>query len=147
MIKQLQTSKKFAIEINQRLKDSKITEEQINVARESYRAVAYRASLLFFSIVDLSTIDPMYQYALQWFNNLFLMGIENAPTSNEHEERISHINEYFTYSLYENICRSLFERHKLLFSFMLCVKILFGKNEMDPLEWRYFLVIYFFSKF
>jgi dynein heavy chain len=33
----------------------------------------------------------------------------------------------------------LFEAHKLLFSLILTVKILFGGNKLDPLEWRYFL--------
>lgn len=33
----------------------------------------------------------------------------------------------------------MFEKHKLLFSFMLTVKIEFGKKEMDPTEWRYLL--------
>lgn len=60
LINKLQNSKKFAAEINQRVKDSKITEAQIDEARESYRSVAFRASLLFFCIIDLSTIDPMY---------------------------------------------------------------------------------------
>lgn len=64
LIKGLQNSKKVAAEINQRVKDSKITEAQIDEARESYRPVAYRASLLFFCIIDLSIIDPMYQYSL-----------------------------------------------------------------------------------
>ncbi|KAL4427402.1 hypothetical protein ABPG74_009674 [Tetrahymena malaccensis] len=139
LINQLQTSKKFAAEINQRVKDSKITEAQIDEARESYRAVAFRASILFFCIVDLASIDPMYQYSLQWFTNLFIMGVEKAPESNELEQRLENLNNYFTYSLYENVCRSLFEKHKLIFSFMLAVKILQGRNEMDEVEWRYFL--------
>ena len=67
------------------------------------------------------------------------MGVDKAPESNELEIRLDNLNTYFTYSLYENICRSLFERHKLIFSFMLTVKILEGKKEMDELEWRYFL--------
>lgn len=37
------------------------------------------------------------------------------------EERIKNINEYNTFSLYSNVCRSLFERHKLMFAFLLCV--------------------------
>lgn len=64
LINKLGASKKFATEINQRLKDSKVTEEEINTARESYRSVAYRASLLFFCITDLTSIDHMYQYSL-----------------------------------------------------------------------------------
>lgn len=70
---------------------------------------------------------------------MFVLGVENSPSSNLLEERLVNLNNYFTYSLYENVCRSLFERHKLLFSFMLAVKILFGKKEMNETEFRYFL--------
>ena len=51
--------------------------------------------------------------------------------ADELEERIENINEYFTFSLYSNVCRSLFEQHKLLFSFLLCVRILQNDNKMD----------------
>jgi len=46
------------------MKDSKITEEEIDKAREGFRPVAFRASILFFSINDLNLIDPMYEYSL-----------------------------------------------------------------------------------
>jgi dynein heavy chain len=75
LINTLQNSKKTAAEINQRMKDSKITEEKIDTSREAFRPVAYRASLLFFSIVLLNRIDPMYEYSLQWFINLFIMSV------------------------------------------------------------------------
>ena len=49
------------------------------------------------------------------------------------------MSSYFTYSLYENVCRSLFEKHKLLFSFVLTIKIKQGDNKIDNKEWRYLL--------
>jgi dynein heavy chain len=64
------------------VEESKITEQQIDEAREGYRPVAYRASLLFFSILDFATIDPMYQYSLQWFVRLFVLSVENSVPSN-----------------------------------------------------------------
>ena len=71
--------------------------------------------------------------------NLFAMGVENAPAAKELEDRLTNLNNYFTYSLYEKVCRSLFEKHKLLFSFMLTVKILQGYGKMNEIEWRYLL--------
>jgi dynein heavy chain len=81
----------------------------------------------------------MYQYSLQWFQRLFAAGVKNSVQSEDADERISSLNSYFTLSLYRNVCRSLFEEHKLLFSFLLCTKILFGNNEVDMSEWRFFL--------
>jgi dynein heavy chain len=139
LINELQNSKKMSTEINQRVEESKLTEKQIDETREGYRPVAYRASLLFFCILDLSLIDPMYQYSLQWFTRLFVMGVENSEASNVLEQRLANMNNYFTYSLYENVCRSLFEKQKLLFSFLLTIKILQGDNKIDNAEWRYLL--------
>ena len=57
----------------------------------------------------------------------------NVPTTcvEDLAERIVNINNYFTFSLYSNVCRSLFEKHKLLFSFLVCVRILMNENKID----------------
>ena len=60
LIDVLAVSKKTSDQIGVRMKESEITEKEIDKTRESFRPVAYRASLLFFCIVDLSMIDPMY---------------------------------------------------------------------------------------
>lgn len=56
----LEQSKKTSDEISVRMKESEITEKEIDTIRESFRPVAFRSQLLFFCIVDLATIDPMY---------------------------------------------------------------------------------------
>jgi len=139
LINILAESKKTSEQINIRLKESEITEKEIDTTRESFREVAYRASLLFFCIVDLAIVDPMYQYSLQWFQSLFSNAVRDSNPSNEVRERIHILNSYFTLSLYKNVCRSLFEKDKLLFSFLLTMKILFGDKKIDPHEYRYFL--------
>jgi len=139
LINLLDESKKTSDEIAVRQAESKVTEKEIDVTREGFRPVAFRASLLFFCIVDLNTIDPMYQYSLQWFQRLFGSAVDKSEPTEVVEDRIAILNDFVTVSLYRNVCRSLFEKHKLLFSFLLCTKILFGNEEIDMAEWRYFL--------
>lgn len=135
----LDESKITSEEIRVRLEDAAETEKIIDTTREKFRPVAFRAQILFFTIVDLATIDPMYQYSLQWFSSLFGNSIEGSHKSSDDIVRIRNLNEYFTLSLYENVCRSLFEKHKTLFSFKLTINIMFGNQKMDATEVRYFL--------
>lgn len=54
------------------------TEKDINITRLQYVPVAVRSQILYFCVSDLSNVDPMYQYSLEWFLNIFLMGISNS---------------------------------------------------------------------
>lgn len=66
-------------------------------------------------------------------------GIQCSEPSSDVQQRILNLNSFFTYSVYKNVCRSLFENHKLLFSFLLTMKILEGQKEVDPVEWRFLI--------
>ncbi|XP_020606105.1 dynein heavy chain 1, axonemal-like [Orbicella faveolata] len=115
------------------------TEKDIDETRSLYIPVAVRTQILFFCTYDLANIDPMYQYSLEWFIGIFLNSIANADASDNVEKRIDNINDFFTFSLYSNVCRSLFEKHKLLFSFLVCVRILMNDNKINMDEWRFLL--------
>lgn len=93
------------------------TEAEIDEARQAYIPVAKHSAILFFCITELSNIEPMYQYSLTWFLNLFVTSIIKSPKANTFEERLVNLNKYFTRSIYENVCRSLFEKDKLVSSF------------------------------
>ena len=140
----LTEAKELANEIAKKQEIAEQTEKEIDEARLGYKPVAERTSGLFFCITDLANIDPMYQYSLVFFINLFIQGIQNSkeemPTSEDDlDGRLESINTYFLYSLYCNICRSLFAKDKLLFSFLLTIKMqeLDGKLVFD--EYRFLL--------
>lgn len=54
------------------------TEEDIDATRLQYVPVAVRTQILFFCVSDLSNVDPMYQYSLEWFLGIFMTGIANS---------------------------------------------------------------------
>ncbi|GCB81753.1 hypothetical protein scyTo_0022230 [Scyliorhinus torazame] len=81
----------------------------------------------------------MYQYSLAWFLNLYINSIEKSVPCSQLAERINHLNDHFTYSIYQNVCRSLFERDKMLFSFLLCVGIQRSLNLVNDDEWCFLL--------
>ncbi|XP_018599950.2 dynein heavy chain 2, axonemal [Scleropages formosus] len=139
LVNTLQTSKVTATEVSKQLETSEQTEIKIDSAREAYRPCAQRASILFFVLNDMGRIDPMYQYSLDSYIELFNLSIEKSLRSLTLEERITSLNDYHTYAVYRFTCRGLFERHKLLFSFHMCSKILevAGKLNMD--EYSFFL--------
>ena len=77
----------------------------------------------------------LHNFAVEWIHLSHSLSLSlsdlPSPITDDLEERIVHINEYFTFSLYSNVCRSLFEKHKLLFSFLLCVRILMNDNKIN----------------
>ena len=81
----------------------------------------------------------MYQYSLSWFIKLFIRGIHDSDKDENVAQRLVNINEFFTYSLYTNVCRSFFVKDKLLFAFLLDVLILQGKGEVTDLQYKFFL--------
>lgn len=65
LVENLETTKRTAAEIEQKVAEAKVTSQEIDVAREYYRPAAARASLLYFILNELNTINPIYQFSLK----------------------------------------------------------------------------------
>ncbi|KNE63057.1 hypothetical protein AMAG_08223 [Allomyces macrogynus ATCC 38327] len=139
LIDTLAASKLTSSEITAKVAQAEITEKDIDTTRSGYVPVAIRTRILFFCITEMSRIDPMYQYSLGWFMNIFSSALRLSEKSQDLQQRLANIIDYFTFSLYSNVCRSLFERHKLLFSFLLSVRILLDENRINIDDFKYLI--------
>ena len=99
------------------------TTKEIDIAREEYRPVATRGSLLYFLIVDMAAINNMYMVSLQQFLELFDFSIDNSDKAPLASKRIVNIIEYLTFYVTCYMQRGLYERHKLIWVLMLAMKI------------------------
>uniref|UniRef100_A0A667IJZ4 Dynein axonemal heavy chain 3 n=1 Tax=Lynx canadensis TaxID=61383 RepID=A0A667IJZ4_LYNCA len=138
-IKVLSSSKMLSEEISEKQKIASVTETQIDQTRMGYKPVAIHSATIFFCISDLAHIEPMYQYSLTWFINLYVHSLAHSNKSEELDRRIEYIIEHFTLSIYNNVCRSLFEKDKLLFSLLLTIGIMKEKKQINEEVW-YFLL-------
>ena len=79
LIDMLQNSKITSTEINGRIAEATIVEQQINETRLGYKSVAIRGSILYFVIADMARINDMYQNSLQYVKVLFNKAIYQTP--------------------------------------------------------------------
>jgi dynein heavy chain len=87
----------------------------------------------------LLQIEPMYQYSLNWYINLYLQSIAESEKSTELDQRLANLRSHLTYLLYCNVCRSLFKKDKLLFSFLLCIGLAKGRSAINQDEWVFLI--------
>ena len=81
----------------------------------------------------------MYQYSLSYVKKLFSDAIKDSQKSDEIDERIDILIKSITKSIYNNICRGLFENHKMIYSFLICTSIEKNKGEIDLPAWNFLL--------
>lgn len=72
---------------------------------------------------------------LQVFNTV----IETTEKKEDLQERLNDLYYGITLSVYTNVSRGLFERHKLVFSFMVCVAIFQEAGVIEDAHWNYLL--------
>ncbi|OQR99780.1 dynein heavy chain, partial [Thraustotheca clavata] len=135
LINTLGESKKTSKVVSERLAESELTRVEISDIRNKYRSVSVRGSILYFVIADLATVDPMYQYSLEAFCRLFNQSLEETKTSNcSLNQRLEALIDAQTFIVYKNVCRGLFESHKLLFSLLMAVRIMLDAKSITIKE-------------
>ena len=123
LVDTLQQSKITSDEVSRQLKEAEETEVRIDAKREEFRPAAIRSSIAYFVLDDMSRVDPMYQFSLDAYVDLFNQSMDASRSTTKNmggADRCKQINVWHTLAVYQYTCRGLFERHKLLFALQLC---------------------------
>ena len=139
LISTLDDSKKTSTEITIRVEQSGKLEAEIEEARNGFRKIAQRGSIVYFVIADLIGIDSMYQYSLDYIKRLFNDAIKKSRKCDTFEEREEVLKENISKTIFSNVSRGLFEAHKTIFSFLIATSIQRNANIISELEWNYFI--------
>ncbi|EFN63906.1 Dynein beta chain, ciliary [Camponotus floridanus] len=134
LVENLETTKKTASEIEAKAIEAKVTAAKIDEARESYRSVASRASLLYFILNDLNKINMLYQFSLKAFSTVFQNAIKFAEPADTLGKRVASLIDSVTYLVFTYTSRGLFESDKLIFLCQLTLQILLQTKEIDQIE-------------
>ncbi|CAK9799022.1 Dynein beta chain, ciliary [Anthophora plagiata] len=135
----LETTKKTAAEIEIKVAEAKVTAVKIDEAREIYRPVAARASLLYFVLNDLSKINMLYQFSLKAFSVVFQNAIKFAEASEILTQRVGLLIDSITYLVFIYTSRGLFEADKLTFLCQMTIQIFMESKEITQSELDFLL--------
>lgn len=138
-IEVFEKSKQISTDIAIKQEAARKTEDLIQTFRENYRPVAKQSSIMYYCVADLIHIDSMYQFSINWYQKLYTTSIEHANKSKDIVKRVQILVEAITQDLYNNVCRSIFEKDKLLFSFALTMKIQLSNSQIDVDDFKFLL--------
>lgn len=138
LIDTLGASKATWEEVNASLAVAERTSRELEAAAAAYRPCSVRAAALYFVLNDLASVDPMYQFSLDSYTQLFALSLKSSPKPEALADRIKALNDHHTYAVYRYASRGLFERHKLLLSLQMCVRVLALAGQVNAEEWQFF---------
>jgi dynein heavy chain len=139
LIVMLANTKETAAEVSEKLAIADETNIKISAAREEFRPVAERGSILYFAICDMSMVNVMYQTSLTQFLQLFDISLARAIQTPITAKRIVNIIKTLSITVWRYTCRSLYEMDKLLFTLLLALKIDMKKGHVKHSEFMTFI--------
>ncbi|XP_044594901.1 dynein axonemal heavy chain 8 [Cotesia glomerata] len=135
----LNTTRKTASDVTRKLNIARSTEIEINAAREEFRPVATRGSVLYFLICDMAHVNCMYQTSLVQFLERFDISLTRSEKTPINARRINFIIEYLTYEVFRYKARGLYENHKYMFVLLMTLKIDLERGAITYEEFQYLI--------
>ncbi|XP_054939143.1 dynein axonemal heavy chain 10-like isoform X1 [Physeter macrocephalus] len=139
LLQTLEETKSKATEVSEKLRLAEKTALDIDRLRDGYRPAARRGAILFFVLSEMALVSSMYQHSLIAFLEVFGLSLKKSLPDSILMKRLRNIMDTLTFNIYNYGCAGLFERHKLLFSFNMTIKIEQAEGRVPQEELDFFL--------
>ncbi|GAB0196984.1 dynein axonemal heavy chain 10 [Grus japonensis] len=139
LVQTLEETKSKATEVIEKLNLAEMTAVDIDRLRDGYRPAARRGAVLFSVLSEMALVNIMYQYSLVSFLEVFGLSLRKSMPSPILLKRLKNIMDTLTFNTYNYGCTGLFEKHKLLFSFNMTVRIEQADGRVPQEELEFFL--------
>ncbi|XP_043925694.1 dynein axonemal heavy chain 10 [Protopterus annectens] len=139
LVHTLEETKSKATEVSEKLKLAEKTAVDIDKLRDGYRPAAKRGAILFFVLAEMALVNSMYQYSLASFLEVFDFSLRKSLPDSILHKRLKNIMDTLTHNMYNYGCTGLFEKHKLLFSFNMTIKLEQAEGRVPQEELDFFL--------
>jgi dynein heavy chain, axonemal len=135
-VAKLQEKRKIALEFSESINILTESLSNSNDAKAEYLPIAEKC-VLFYSVVrSFSLVDPLYSFSLKQFCDVVSFSIEKSNKAETQQKKLVLIGDNLLTFLTQLIFKSSFEKHKLLFIFQVCTRLLIqmGKIRQSDLE-------------
>jgi dynein heavy chain len=90
--------------VTRKLELASVTTKDIKRLRDGYRPVAECGAILFFVLLDMARVNPMYQYSLSAYEGVFAHSLRKAPPDTALSKRVINIINTLTKAVYDYGC-------------------------------------------
>ncbi|KAI0987912.1 hypothetical protein GJ496_006330 [Pomphorhynchus laevis] len=145
LIRVLNENKSTANDIKQKMMIAEKTRVKLEFAREEYRSVAIRGSVLYFIITEMALVNHMYQTSLHQFLEIFNESMDSSYSnsysikSTNSNQRANDIVKLLTEMTWNYVSRAIYRHDRLLFTLLLALKIKLRSGDIKINEFMAFV--------
>jgi dynein heavy chain, axonemal len=103
-------AKTLTNEVIEKTTNNEQTEVSIDKTRVLYEPISEYASDLYFCLVQLAYLEPMYKFSLPWYMDLFTTVIDTTERVEDIQKRMQDLSSQLAATLYTNVVPCIFEK-------------------------------------
>ncbi|XP_017053188.1 dynein heavy chain, cytoplasmic isoform X2 [Drosophila ficusphila] len=143
VITTLETLKKEAYDINQKVDETDKVIAEIETVSQQYLPLSVACSNIYFTMDSLNQVHFLYQYSLKMFLDIFSTVLYNNTKlegRTDHSERLGIVTRDLFQVCYERVARGMIHNDRLTFALLMCKIHLKGTSESNlDAEFNFFL--------